>query len=316
MPDLLSSHDLDRATIDALIATADDLASGGRQPRLEDSVIAMAFFEPSLRTRIGFEVAALRLGSAPVTVVEPRHTPTMSRPESLCDEIRVLGSYCDAICVRHPDTAALLDATAASEVPLINCGSGTAEHPTQALIDVFAIHRIRGAVDGARIAIVGDLRRMRAAHSLLITLARFADVAVRCISPASLSMPPQLVTHFSADSSGTIEETSALNLEGIDFVYAAGFPPGADPADDSSALRTKLALTAERVLNLDEHVRILCPLPRIDEIAPGVDELPNAAYFQQSALGLPMRMAVLRHVLNRSAPAGPRREDRAAGGTR
>lgn len=298
MPDLLSSHNLDRATIERLIATAENLASGDRPPRLEDCVIALAFFEPSLRTRLGFEVAALRLGCSPVAVTEPRYTPAMSRPESLRDEIRVLGDYCDAICIRHPDMSVLLDAAATADVPLINCGSGAAEHPTQALIDVFAMHRIRGAVDGARIAIVGDLRNMRAAHSLLITLGRFADIAVRCISPPSLSMPPELISYFRTETSGTIEETSALNLEGIDFVYAAGFPPGTGPLSHSPAARAEFALTPERVLSLDEHVRILCPLPRIDEIATGVDELPNAAYFQQSALGLPMRVALLQYVLN------------------
>jgi Aspartate carbamoyltransferase, catalytic chain len=298
------------------MATADDLASGEKPPRLEDAVIALAFFEPSLRTRVGFEVAALRLGAAPVTIAEPRYTPAMSRPESLRDEIRVLGEYCDAICVRHPDATALQGAAESVDAPLVNCGSGTSEHPTQALIDVFAIHRIRGTVDGLRIAIVGDLQHMRAAHSLLITLACFTDVAVRCISPPSLSMPAELVTHFSASSPGTIEESSVLNLDDIDIVYVAGLPPHAGSSSLGSDLRADFALTSERALHLDEHVRILCPLPRIDEIAPEVDELPGAAYFQQSALGLPMRMAILQYALNRAEPTAQRPADRAAESTR
>jgi aspartate carbamoyltransferase catalytic subunit len=305
VPNLLSSHDLDRATIDALMLTADGLASGGKPARLEGAVMALAFFEPSLRTRIGFEVAALRLGAATVAVAEPRYTPTMSRAESLQDEIRVLGDYCDAICVRHPDSVALREAAESVEAPIINCGSGTSEHPTQALIDVFAIYRILGTVDGLRIAIIGDLQHMRAAHSLLITLTCFANVTVRCISPPSLSMPPELVAHFSTGPSRRIEESSNLDLDGVDIVYVAGMPRQAGSSSLDPHLRADFSLTLERALRLDEHVRILCPLPRIDEIEPRVDELPSAAYLQQSALGLPMRMAVLQYVLNRPWPILP-----------
>jgi len=316
VPSLLNSRDLDRATIDRLVVTADDLATGDNPTSLEGSVIALAFFEPSLRTRVGFEVAALRLGAATVAVTEPRYTPSMSRVESLQDEIRVLGDYCDAICVRHPDTDALGAAAETAKVPVINCGSGTAEHPTQALIDIFAIYRIRGTVDGLRIAIVGDLKHMRAAHSLLTTLACFTDVTVRCISPPSLSMPPELVSHFNTSSSRSIEVSSSLDLDGVDIVYLAGMPPNAGPSSLSSDLRAEFSLTFERALLLDEHVRILCPLPRIDEIVPPVDELPSAAYFHQSALGLPMRMAVLQYALNRLGGVAPESADRAAESTR
>ena len=284
--------------IDALLATADDLASGAKPPRLEDSVIALAFFEPSLRTRIGFAVAALRLGAATVTVEEPRHTPAMSAPESLQDTIRVLQDYCDAVCVRHPDVTVLRNGNLGVDTPLINCGSGLGEHPTQALIDLFSVQRIRGAIDGLRIGIIGDLKNMRVAHSLLVTLANFLEVSVRCISPSSLAMPRDLVAHFRENSTGTIKEFTALDLNDLDIVYVAGFPPRAGSSNVDSDLRAEFMLTPERVLRLEEDVRVLCPLPRIDEVAPEVDTLAAAAYFQQSALGLPMRMAILQYALS------------------
>jgi len=300
MPHLLSARDLDRAAIDAFVLAAMAFDAGERAVRLDGRVVALAFFEPSLRTAVGFEVAALRLGAGAVAVGGARHAASMSKPESLADTLRVLGAYCDVICIRHPDVQSPRIVAGVAGVPVVNCGNGVDEHPTQALVDVFAMHRLRGGVDGARVAIVGDLRHMRSAHSLLLMLARHRDVVVRCIAPPELRMPPPLVADFRANATGRsgIEQVDTLALDDVDIVYVAGFPPGAGATPVPAAVRARFALSVDRLADLSPHAHVLSPLPRVDEIDPAVDELPCAAYFEQSALGLAMRMAVLEHALS------------------
>jgi aspartate carbamoyltransferase catalytic subunit len=215
----------------------------------------------------------------------------MSAGESLPDTVRTLAAYCDAILLRHPEIQAPTIAAEVSEAPVINCGNGHDEHPTQALIDLLAIREARGEIDGTRIAIAGDLAHMRAVHSLLAGLALFDEVDLRLISPSELRAPGELVPPGA-------KETDALDLDDVDIVYMAGFAPRTPAGEFGEELRARFILTTDRAAALDASVRILCPMPRIDEIETGVDALPQAAYFHQSALGLPMRMAVLRHVLD------------------
>jgi aspartate carbamoyltransferase catalytic subunit len=291
MSHLLKVADLARTDVDALLDQALALASSpAAAPTPTGKLIVLAFFQDSVRTRVGFTAAAARLGVATTVVAGVRYGPTMSGGESLPDTARTLGAYCDAILLRHPDSDAPSIAAELAGVPVINCGNGHDEHPTQALIDLLAIRDARGTIDGTRIGIAGDLRHMRAVHSLLHALALYDDVHVRLISPPELKAPPETLPP------GAVE-TGALDLEELDIVYMAGFAPRTPVGDFDDQTRSRFALTTERARRLDPAVRILCPMPRIDEIEPGVDALPQAHYFRQSALGLPMRMAVLQRVL-------------------
>jgi aspartate carbamoyltransferase len=257
--------------------------------------VALMFFEDSLRTRIGFEAAAARLGFATVAVSEAKQAAQMAVPETFVDTVRCVGAYCDGICLRHPDPGAPELAASLVSTPVLNCGNGTEEHPTQALIDLFAIHELRGAIDGLRVTIVGDLRHMRTAHSLLVALGQYEDVRVRCVSPAGLTMPDAYTEVFSRRGN-SLETTDVPRLEDADIIYFAGLPrtPGNGL---TRADQARYRLDGAMVEQLDAGTRVLCPLPRVDEIAPEVDDAFHAAYFEQNALGLPMRMAILERAL-------------------
>lgn len=295
MPDLLSARGLTRTRIESLLQTAGEIL-GGEPCQHPDAIVGFAFFEDSLRTRIGFETATARLGARTTTVLAPRRSPAMEASETLEDTIRCIGGWCDAICLRHPDRDAPTRAASVSAAPIVNCGNGDDEHPTQALIDVLALHRLRGRVDGTSIAIVGDLAGMRCVHSLALALACFDDIAVRCISPTGLGLPATYADAMTA-AGHALETSAVLDIEDVDIVYMAGLPPQTKVGALGAHERANYRMTAEVASRLSEDALILCPLPRVDEIDRNVDELPQAAYFQQSDLGLAMRMAILDEVL-------------------
>ena len=296
MRHLLSARDLDRETIERLIRTARDFAAGAVAVPHVGGIAALAFFEDSLRTRVGFEVAALRLGMGATTTWAPRHGDRMSAAESLSDTARTLGAYCDVLCLRHPQDDAPRVASWVAGVPVVNCGNGSDEHPTQALVDLLAIMDARGQIDGVRVAIVGDLRHMRAAHSLVLALGCFEDVTVRCIAPAGLEMPARYLDR----SAVAVTHTAELRIDDVDIVYVAGLPARTPLGEVSVHMRAEYAIDAARAASMATGARILCPMPRIDEIAAEVDELEQAGYFRQSELGLAMRVAVLRHLTDRA----------------
>lgn len=302
MRDLLTVRDLDRATIDKLLSRAREFAMGDGVGAAAGALVGLFFYDDSLRTRTGFEAAAARLGGRAFAVLGPRHTPVMSQPESVQDAVRSVAAYCDAICLRHPDAEVVAEVAALIDRPVINCGNGTDEHPTQALIDLYAISEFTGRLDGVRIALLGDLAGMRAAHSLASALGHYRDVHLRCVSPPGLELPARYADSYGAGGN-SIEHLHQPALDGVDVVYVAGLPRRTTvPVSD--ATRTAFWITGEVVRALPPSVRILCPLPRVDEIQPEVDGTPNAGYFQQSAFGLPVRMAVLEHVLGDRAPLG------------
>jgi aspartate carbamoyltransferase catalytic subunit len=293
---LLSARDLDRVTLDRILAGAADVGLGASGSPLDGRVIGLLFYTDSLRTRVGFEVAAAHLGARTVGVSGGRYTPVMSEPESVFDAVRSIAGWCDAICLRHPDPAAITALAAMVDVPLINCGNGTDEHPTQSLIDLFAISDQVGSIDNVRLAMVGDLDGMRSAHSLLIALGRYRDVFVRCISPPGLEMPEEYLAGFSANGN-RVEHSHRAEYADVDVIYVAGLPRHAK-VDVSQDSREALAITSDTLATLSAHTRILCPLPRIDEIRPDVDDTAHASYFRQSELGLAVRMAVLMEILS------------------
>lgn len=295
---LLSAAGMSRADLDHLIDLAGDVTSAGAGvlPRFTTGLF---FFEESTRTRVGFEVATARLGGTAVTVGATKHTGHMSAAESWSDTIRSVGGYFDVVCVRHRDsTAASLAAAILGEVPVINCGNGSDEHPTQALIDLLAVsEHLAGPPDGVHIALVGDLRNMRSAHSLLLALAMYRAVTVTAVCPPELEPPDRFMRAFVASGNGFETVRSLADVTAVDLVYVAGFAPGASTEYQDAGARAPYRVTSALVRALPPHVGIFCPLPRIDEIDREVDLLPQARYFRQSELALHMRMAVLRRVL-------------------
>jgi aspartate carbamoyltransferase catalytic subunit len=285
---LLSIGDLGRDGILAILDRAEELRTRPTDPhRFAGKVLGLLFFQPSTRTRFGFHAAMARLGGTAIELNETKHQPGMTRAESLSDTVRCVSAYCDAMVLRHFSVAAFEESLSGSAVPVINGGSGVEHHPTQTLIDLFAIRRHFGRIEGLRVGIVGDLESSRAMRSLLRALAYFPPRELRLMLPAGEApglLPEELTVK---------PAISHMLLAGdLDVLYMGGLPEGGDgiyPEEDRAPFR----LTAERAASLEASALVLDPLPRIDEIDPAVDTIPQARYFEQSADGVYVRGAIL-----------------------
>lgn len=287
---LLSAADLTRSEVEHLVEVARD---PGELP-VAPFIAGLFFFEESTRTRVGFEVATARLGGTSVAVTAPKQTGAMSAAEGWSDTIRSVGGYFDVLCVRHPSSDAVAIAARLADVPVINCGNSTDEHPTQALIDLLAMYdHLDGPPDGLRIALVGDLRNMRAAHSLLLMLALYRGVTVVAVCPEPLDAPVRFREAFLASGNRYTTARRMGDATEVDLVYVAGFAPATAEGFWDESARSPFRVTSAMVRAMAPDVGIFCPLPRIDEIDADVDDLPAARYFRQSRMALGMRMAIL-----------------------
>lgn len=241
---------------------------------------------------MGFEVAAARLGARTTTVLATKQSKEMWAAETWQDALRSVGGWCDVVCLRHGDLdAPAFAATALPGTVIVNCGNGSAEHPTQALIDAFALTEHLGTLDGRTITMVGDLDAMRSAHSLARLLAGFADVTIHCACPEGLELPERWAGGLA------IRRVDGLDLRGADAIYVAGMPAVTRVGTLSQEQQAVFRITAARLADVPDTVPVLCPLPRVDEIATDVDALPQAAYFVASRDALWMRMAILDEAL-------------------
>lgn len=260
--------------------------------------IATLFYEPSTRTRLSFELAALRLGKSVVSTEHAKDFSSAVKGETLEDTIRVISSYgVEAIVLRHTENGAASRAVAVSSAPVINAGDGDGEHPTQALIDLYTIWREMDRTDNLTVLIAGDLRFGRTVHSLVELLARFHGMHFVLVSPPELQLPPRLTKWLPKTKARFTEYVSlsvALKKHKPDILYwtrlqRERFPP----ATEFQNLAEQYRLTPKIVSSLPKSSRIMHPLPRLDEIDSKIDRDPRAAYFRQAAHGLPVRMAIL-----------------------
>ncbi|HVT60400.1 MAG TPA: aspartate carbamoyltransferase [Thermoanaerobaculia bacterium] len=293
---LFSVDDLGRGGVLALLDRAARLAATpARRGRCAAGrLLGLLFFQPSTRTRFGFHAAMARLRGTAIELGASKHQPGMSEPESLTDTVRCVSAYCDALVLRHPSTEEVQAALAASSVPVVNGGSGVEHHPTQTVIDLFAIRNRLGRLDGLKIGVVGALLGSRAARSLVRALVYFPPSELRLMAPPGHQLPDHLLAAFIPRAVHTGDQ---LALDGLEVVYMAGLPASEGGSCLQAEVRARFRLTAEAASALQPRAVILDPLPRIDEIHPQVDALPQAGYFEQSRLGLFVRMAVLESAL-------------------
>ena len=298
--DIISIGDLSKEEITALLDKAKALQKTGRPQALHGKILATLFFEPSTRTRLSFEAAMYRLGGNVIGFSEERHLSTQ-KGETLSDTIRVISSYADAITIRHPFEGAARLAADYADIPIINAGDGSRQHPTQTLLDLFSIRECHGKLEGLKVAFVGDLKYGRAAHSLAIACALFG-MRLYFVSPEALMLPDYI--------------TDGIKRTGIKYSFHRAIEEVIEKADILYMLRTQkerfdtpaeyarvkecYTLDVATVERGKESLRILHPLPRVDEIAPEVDALNQAYYFQQAANGIFVRQAVLLHILGES----------------
>jgi aspartate carbamoyltransferase catalytic subunit len=307
---VLSSDVFDLDVLDDLFALANLLtpvARGEQVTRvLEGAVMGSIFFEPSTRTRLSCDSAFLRLGGSVSTTVGAE-VSSIVKGESLADTSRVVSGYCDVLVVRHPSEEAVLEIAAATNVPVINGGNGTGEHPTQALLDLYTLRRelarLGKPVDGSRIALVGDLRHGRTVHSFVRLLSLHRDLTIACVAPAGLEMPAEAL-ELAAARGHRVERSDdpTVGLRGADVVYATRLQAeriaGGAPAY-SEAFRIDSALI-DRLCAPD--VVIMHPLPRdsrdgANDLSNDLNGDPRLAIFRQTDAGIPTRMALFASVL-------------------
>lgn len=289
---LLSIDDLtDHDVVGLLSAARSYVTPTSVESRRAPFIVGLVFLEPSLRTRVGFAVAAGRLGGTFVNVIEPRFDPGMTEPESFADTLRTVSGMVEVVVVRVPFLLKS-DALEWSARPMVN-GGDAGEHPTQALIDLFAIQQQRGPVADLRICICGDLGS-RTARSLLKLLDRFPPRRLTLVAPPGRDDPGLEATRSLA---ARTDRQAELDVSKIDVLYLPGLPEGGGPGRLTAKERQRYSLTRERLAELPFDTVVLSPMPVIDEIARAVRHDPRIGMFRQSDAGVAVRMAVLGMVL-------------------
>lgn len=294
---IISIKDFDRDGIDCLLDQAEQIdRERGRSDALDGKILAVLFFEPSTRTRMSFESAIARLGGTSLSVGSV-DACSMAKGETLADTIRVVSGYADAIVIRHPKEGAARLAAEFSTVPVINAGDGAGQHPSQTLLDLYTIRQSM-PIEGIDVALVGDLRYGRTAHSLASALSLY-NAHLHTVSPTGLELPETLATELREKGMEITQHDSIDDLMGeVDVLYVTRvqrerFPDSASYFNVSSSYR----ITPELLAGAKKHLIVLHPLPRVDEIDPRVDDSPHARYFEQSRNGVPVRMAMLMEVM-------------------
>ncbi|WP_456466732.1 aspartate carbamoyltransferase [Methanopyrus sp.] len=295
---VVSVRDFTREEIEIILDHAErmeEVYERGGDDRLSGKVLATLFFSPSTRTRLSFETAMLRLGGDVISLVGKEAAST-AKGENLADTVRTVEKYCDAIVLRHPKEGAARLAADYASVPVINAGDGANQHPTQTFLDLYTIRKEKGRIEGLKVGLMGDLKYGRTVHSLAYALALFG-AEIHLISPEELRMPRYIVRELEEAGAADVEEHRDVRpiLDELDVLYVIRIQKEMFP-DPEEYERVKGSYRITREL-IEEHARedliIMHPLPRVDEVDPDVDELPQARYFDQVRNGVVVRMALL-----------------------
>ncbi len=294
---LVSIDDLSKEEILRVLDLAEGFEKNPNQRILDGKVIATLFFEPSTRTRLSFESAVNRLGGRIIGFSEASST-SVSKGESLKDTILTVANYSDLIVMRHPIEGSARYASEVSRVPIINAGDGANQHPTQTLLDLYSIRKTQGKLDDLKIVMVGDLKYGRTVHSLLMAMSQF-NASFTFISPKELQMPLEYKLYL--DSVGlkyTESSDLADNIKDADIIYMTRVQRErfSDPLEYEK-VKNVYVLRNEMLQETKPNMKVLHPLPRVNEIHTDVDDNPKAYYFPQALNGVFTRMAIMALIL-------------------
>ncbi|TMB78100.1 MAG: aspartate carbamoyltransferase [Chloroflexi bacterium] len=302
MGHVIESQQFSRTLLEDLFARSEEMKGEPHRfvGRLAGQVMAALFYEPSTRTRLSFEAAMLRLGGTTMGTDNAREFSSASKGETLEDTIRIVSGYADVIVLRHNEEGAARRAAAVSTVPIINAGDGPGQHPTQALLDLYTIRDELSRIDGVRVAMVGDLANGRTVRSLTYLLSKFKEIKFWFVAPPQVAMHDDLKTHLDEHQLPWVE-TQDLDavLPEVDVVYMTRIQKErfTDP-ETYNAVKGVYRIDRRSMALMRKYAILMHPLPRVDEIAPEVDEDPRAAYFRQARNGLHVRMALLDRLLS------------------
>lgn len=294
---LVSITDYSKEEIFEILDLAADFEKNPNQNLLDNKVIATLFFEPSTRTRLSFESAISRLGGKYIGFTDASSS-SVSKGESLKDTIMTVANYSDMIIMRHPIEGSARWASEVSRVPVVNAGDGANQHPTQTLLDLFSIRKTQGTLDNLTICFVGDLKYGRTVHSLLQAMAMF-NTTYHFISPKELRIPDEyklyldnkgLKYHEHRELDGTIKDADIVYMTRIQRERFS------DPMEYEKT-KNAYILKNNMLEGTKENMKVLHPLPRVNEIATDVDENEKAYYFTQALNGVYTRQAIITHIL-------------------
>lgn len=294
--DLISIRDLEKGDVDLLLEHAKEMDEALKKGKslniLKDKIVATVFFEPSTRTKMSFQTAAKRLGGQIINFTSVESS-SMKKGESLADTLRMIDRYSDIIVIRHPLEGSARYASEICEKPIINAGDGGNQHPTQTLLDLFAIKEMKGRIRGLEVHMVGDLKHARTMRSLLYGLAMY-EAKIVLVSPEGLEMDAKVIEEVRDRFNADISMQKELNLRSADVAYICRIQKErfADPYE-AEMVQRKFRITTKALEEVKDDLIILHPLPKIDELAPEIDDTKYAKYFEQAYMGVPMRMAIM-----------------------
>jgi aspartate carbamoyltransferase catalytic subunit len=303
--DIVSIKDFTKDDLEFIFDATDKVSSMKPSERGELGIgrtLGYIFYEPSTRTRMSFEAAMASLGGSSIGISDLKSS-SVEKGESLADTIRIIDLYSDVIVLRHPMDGSSRFAAELSQNPIINAGSGSEEHPTQALLDLYTILKEKKSLDDLSIAIVGDLKYGRTVYSLLYALSNY-KVDIHLVSPPSLQVRKESI--YEVQGKLKIKEHSELDgvLSDVDVIYVTRIQRERFPdLQEYEKVRGTYTIDESTLAKAKPDVSVMHPLPRVDEIAQSVDHTKNAVYFKQASYGKELRAALLALMLNETLPS-------------
>ena len=296
--DIISINDLSLDEIQLVLSTATKMKVDPPGHLLKDKIIANCFFEPSTRTRLSFEAATYRLGGNALGFVSAEST-SVKKGETLRDTMHMVSDYADLIVIRHPNEGSARFAADISDKPVINAGDGANQHPTQTLTDLFTIQESQQQLEKLSIALVGDLKYGRTIHSLAQACAHY-DIRLFLVSHPLLTLPDSICdTLKMAGVRFSFHESLEEVIPKVDILYMTRIQAERFGHETNHAYDKQLILRPAMLSQARSNLKILHPLPRVNEIDPAIDDTSYAHYFQQAANGVYVRQALLSLLLNK-----------------
>lgn len=305
MKHIYSAKQFKKEEVEEILSRAEKMEKqceeGKIEKILQDKIIACIFFEPSTRTRLSFETAALKLGAQVISSENASNSSSAYKGETIEDTTKMLCSYADAVVIRHPVAGTVESAVKVATKSIINAGDGANQHPSQALLDLYTIKKEHKRLDNLTITFVGDLLNSRTLHSLVPLLLMYENNKFNFISPKALKLPVSFTQELKEKG---IEFTESENLEEVlgisDVLYMTRVQKERfENLEDYEKVKDAFILKVENLKDLKKEGIIMHPLPRLNEIEVGIDADSRAAYFRQAQNGLYIRMALFAYIFGK-----------------
>ncbi|MEI6349249.1 MAG: aspartate carbamoyltransferase [Bacteroidota bacterium] len=295
---LISITDYSKEEYLKILDLAEQFEKQPVQKIAEGKVISTLFFEPSTRTRLSFESAANKLGARIIGFSEATNS-AVAKGESLSDTIRTVANYSDLIVMRHPIEGSARYASEVAKVPVINAGDGANQHPSQCLLDLYTIRQTQGTLDNLHIALVGDLKYGRTVHSLVEAMCKF-NTTFHLVSPEELKLPRSVKAHIKDHNLNYYQYNDMMEvIDKVDILYMTRIQRERFQDQlEYERVKNVFVLSNKMLMNSRQNLKILHPLPRVNEISMDVDSNPKAYYFEQALNGVYVRQALIASILD------------------